>query len=121
MISTRAFVISFVFVLVLQGSLEAGRLFAPRDTIASDLKTEDRTINNRLVICESQCRSEKQETPQLKKVCNDNIARNVLFGGSTMPAVLRIALLFLSGQNIEEMLLCQGLELLKTTQYEGGN
>lgn len=67
MISTRAFVISFVFVLVLQGSLEAGRLFAPRDTIASDLKTEDRTINNRLVICESQCRSEKQETPQLKK------------------------------------------------------
>ncbi|XP_066026861.1 uncharacterized protein [Pocillopora verrucosa] len=67
----RAFVISFVFMLVAQGSLEAGQLFAPRDP-----KTEDRTINNRLAICESRCRSERQDTlhfqkraPQLSQLC----------------------------------------------------
>ncbi|XP_066026858.1 uncharacterized protein [Pocillopora verrucosa] len=72
----RAFVISFVFMLVAQGSLEAGQLFAPRDTIGSDPKTEDRTINNRLAICESRCRSERQDTlhfqkraPQLSQLC----------------------------------------------------
>ena len=75
----RAFVISFVFMLVAQGSVEAGQLFAPRDTIGSDPKTEDRTINNRLAICESRCRSERQDTLHFQKVCNNTIAR-VCFG-----------------------------------------
>lgn len=44
----------------------------------------------------------------------------VLVSGSTMWQLL-ITLFPLSRQNIEEMRLYQGVEVLKTTRYEGGN